>query len=213
MVEFRTKIINFAASFKETEDMKERKETINLGAANVWSIALFAVAAIVCVTYYGVVRGWDGASDDIVGALKRANGDLWWSSLVWMLVAFVVLILGAAVHELVHGIVWAHYAKSGWRSISFGVMWKALAPYCHCSEPLKVPDYRCGALAPLFIVGILPAIVAPFFHSPFLLLFGIIYIAGASGDLMVVWRLRKENPENTVLDHPTEAGYLVYEEE
>ena len=42
---------------------------------------------------------------------------------------------------------------------------------------------------------------------------GVIFIAAAAGDIMVVWRLRKENPENMVLDHPTEAGYLVYEED
>lgn len=40
---------------------------------------------------------------------------------------------------------------------------------------------------------------------------GIIFIASAAGDIMVVWKLRKENPNNTVLDHPSEAGYLVYE--
>ena len=41
----------------------------------------------------------------------------------------------------------------------------------------------------------------------------IIFIAAAAGDIMIVWKLRKENRDNMILDHPSEAGYLVYEEE
>lgn len=190
--------------------MRERKETISLVKANVWSIALLIIGAACCLGWYLLVRGPEGAVAD----LKPGGGiDSWWAPTAGLLLMMVVIILGAVVHELVHGITWAHYASSGWKSISFGVIWKMLTPYCHCNEPLEVAYYRRGALMPLFVVGILPGLLAPFFHSIGMALFGALYIAGAAGDLMVVWRLRKENPANTVLDHPTEAGYLVYEEE
>ena len=192
--------------------MKERKETISIATANVWAIVLLLVAAIVGMLYYFLVRGAEGCKTDFSSGFDLGM-PAWLSPFVWLLLFVVLMMSGTVLHEVVHGLVWARYAKGGWSTISFGVMWKYLAPYCHCSVPLLVPHYRRGALAPLFVVGVLPLLISPFIHSIPLLCLGIFFIAGASGDLMVVWRLRKENPTSMVLDHPSEAGYLVYEEE
>ena len=191
--------------------MKERKETISMTAANIWAVVLLVVAAVIGLLYYYLVRGAEGCETDFSSGFNLGIPE-WLSPLVWLLLFVVLMIVGTLLHEGVHGLVWAHYAKGGWKTISFGVMWKYLAPYCHCSEPLLVPHYRRGALAPLFVVGILPLLIAPFLHSLPLLFFGIYFVAGASGDLMVVLKLRKEDPTSMVLDHPSEAGYLVYEE-
>ena len=185
--------------------MRERKETISIPVANMWSIAILFVAAVVACLYYYLIRGEEGCKTDLTSGFGNP--------VLVMLGIIVVLIVGMVIHEFVHGLVWAHYAEGGWKTISFGVMWKYLAPYCHCDVPLKVPHYRIGALAPLYVVGILPVLVSPFLHSLALLFFGIFFISGAAGDLMVVWKLRKEDPTSMVLDHPSEAGYLVYEEE
>ncbi len=194
--------------------MKERKETISPAQANLWSILLLIVVTVVGGAYFFYVTNLLGfapfASMTGTGSGDKSNP---WGPLLFVLLYFVVLIAGMVVHELVHGITWAHYCKNGWRSISFGVIWKYLMPYCHCSEPLSVPHYRIGALMPLYVVGILPLIVSPFINSIPLCFFGILFITGAVGDLMVVWRLRKENPRNMVMDHPSEPGYFVYEEE
>jgi len=192
--------------------MKERKETISPMQANLLSLVILAVSAVVGGTYFFYVTRLLGFEplNSLAGSDEKVS---LWTPLLFVLIYFVVLIVGAAVHELVHGITWAHYCKNGWRSISFGVLWKYLMPYCHCSEPLLVSHYRIGALMPLYVVGILPLIVSPFVNSIFLCFFGVLFITGAAGDLMVVWRLRKENPNNTVMDHPKEPGYFVYEEE
>lgn len=47
-----------------------------------------------------------------------------------------VLIIGIVFHELIHGIVWARYAKNGFKSNKFGILWKMMTPYCHCKESL-----------------------------------------------------------------------------
>ena len=39
----------------------------------------------------------------------------------------------------------------------------------------------------------------------------IIFISAASGDIWMAWLLTKESPGCTVLDHPTEAGFYVFE--
>lgn len=189
----------------KTNDMKERKETINLVTANVFSLAVLALSAIV---FFGAfIALWGGDSiyspdkaEEQVQAMSTGT--------IFMLVA---IIAGIVVHELIHGLVWGIYAPSRFKSISFGVIWKMLTPYCHCSEPMKVKNYMKGALAPLVVLGIIPAAAGVAFASVSVTLFGVIFIASAAGDIMVAWRLRKEPAENTVLDHPSEAGYLVYE--
>lgn len=185
--------------------MKERKETINLATANIVSLAILAVAAIVFLLPYYLIWGNEASS----ATTEESISALSWGSLIFA----VLLVVGIVVHELIHGLFWARYAPSGFKSISFGVIWKMLTPYCHCNEPLKVKHYSIGALAPLVILGIIPAIAGVALHSLMTTIFGVIFIASAAGDIMVAWRLRKEPAENTVLDHPTEAGYLVYEPE
>ena len=195
--------------------MKERKETISIAKANILAVALMVGAAIVGIPYYILVSNLLGYEVNWLGfwdAIKSDNLE-WWQPFGVVVSFWLILIVGAVLHELVHGITWAYYSKGGWRSVSFGVIWKMLTPYCHCSEPLKKSQYITGALMPLFVVGILPLLVSPFVESICLCFFGIFYISGAAGDLMVVSRLRKENPSFTILDHPTEPGYLVYEEE
>ena len=124
----------------------------------------------------------------------------------------VAFIAGIVVHELVHGITWAMFAKRGWKSISFGMIWKMLTPYCHCDEPLKVREYIIGALMPLLVVGVIPMILGLCLQSIFLTFFGAFYVGGAAGDIMIVVLLRHEPAGNMVLDHPSEAGCLIYEE-
>ena len=187
--------------------MKERKETINIGIANLVSIGILAVSALVLYGVFFLI--WDYQDWFNKEKLNAVMDQFVTNYIIFM----VALIVGIVVHELIHGLTWAKFAKSGFRSISFGVMWKMLTPYCHCSEPLKVSYYSIGALMPLIVLGILPSVAAICLKSLFWLTMGVIFIAAAAGDIMVVWKLRKENPENMVLDHPSEAGYLVYEKD
>lgn len=187
--------------------MKERKETISIVTANLVSVGILAVSALI---FYGIFfliwdyGEWSNKEMLIAGMDHFRSGSVWFMA---------VLVVGIVVHELIHGLTWAMYAKSGFKSISFGVMWKMLTPYCHCSEPLKVSHYAIGALMPLVVLGIIPSVAAICLKSLFWLSIGIFFIAAAAGDIMVAWNLRKEKPGNKILDHPTEAGYLVYEED
>ncbi len=194
--------------------MKERKLTIDIVKANIYCIILTVAALVVGGILWYVIWGGIGELFPESGNATEEEMDV---EAIWIgiksLAAIVAIMAGPAVHELVHGITWAAYAKSGWKSISFGVIWKMLTPYCHCDEPLKVKHYVTGALMPLLVVGIIPMALGLCLHSIFLVIFGAVYIGGATGDLMVVWLLRHEPAENTVLDHPSEPGCLIYEED
>ena len=171
-----------------------RKVAIDIGKANVVAIIIMVVAAVVLLVPFFLIWG------------KPSLGDFR-SAWVWL----VAMLAGIVVHELIHGATWACYAKSGWRSISFGVMWKLLTPYCHCDEPLPIRGYMMGAVMPCIVLGIAPSIVALCIGSLPLLLWGIFFIAAAAGDLWMTWLLTKENPNSMVLDHPSEAGYYIIE--
>ncbi len=123
---------------------------------------------------------------------------------------FAMLLAGIVVHELVHGVFFAKYAKQGMRSVRFGIMWKYLAPYAHCKEPLKIKHYTVALLAPLVVTGLLPGIIGVAIGNMHLTGFGIVMSAAAVGDLMIYKLIRKENPEDYVQDHPSEAGYYIY---
>ena len=106
-----------------------RKVSIDIVKANIFAVAIMVIAAIVLLVPFFLIWGGRKPMMEILG-----NGTQW-------IVAFVGMIIGIVVHELIHGITWACYAPSGWKSISFGVMWKMLTPYCHCDEPMHIPGY------------------------------------------------------------------------
>ena len=123
---------------------------------------------------------------------------------------FIALTIGLVIHELIHGIFFAKYASKGFKSVKFGVLLKMLTPYCHCKEPLKIKHYIIALLAPLVILGILPAIVGILIGNLGLTIFGIFFSGTAAGDLMIYNLIKKENPEDYVQDHPSEAGYYIF---
>lgn len=178
-----------------------RKVAIDLGKANLFSVAIMAVSAVVLLVPFFLI--WHDRKNFV---------DLMGGRTEWFVVlaAFVV---GIVVHELIHGLTWACYAKSGWKSISFGVIWKMLTPYCHCDEPLPIPGYKMGAMMPCIVLGIIPAIVGLCIGSLLLLAWGILFIGAAAGDIWMTWLLTKENPKSLVLDHPSEAGFYIIEDE
>ncbi len=66
---------------------------------------------------------------------------------------------------------------------------------------------------PLIILGILPLLLAYPLRSVSLLLWGIIFITSAAGDILMIWKLRKEPASLLVQDHPKEAGCMIFEAE
>ena len=143
---------------------------------------------------------------DSISLKEIFKPESWMSFLKWVL----IFSGGVIAHELVHGITWALFAKNGFRSIRFGVMWRMATPYCHCKEPMQIKQYLSGAITPFIFVGLLPAIYAIAVGSIGWLLFGIFFTIGAIGDFMIIDLLRKEKMTDYALDHPSEAGCYVY---
>lgn len=128
-----------------------------------------------------------------------------------VLVAFFVLIFA---HEGIHGLVWGACAPDHFKSISFGVIWEMLTPYCTCSQPLSRAAYFVGALAPTVVLGIVPCLIALFTGSFFLMAVGCLMIIGGGGDIAIIRQLIKAHISDShalYLDHPCDCGSVVFE--
>lgn len=130
------------------------------------------------------------------------------------LVIFVAAIwISIVIHELIHGLVWSLSAKNHWKSIEFGIIWKSLNPYCTCSEPLKKGAYIAGLIMPGIVLGIIPTILAIIIGQFYLMVFGVIFIVAAGGDLFVLGLIlkHKAKPDALYFDHPTQIGLVCFE--
>ena len=132
-----------------------------------------------------------------------------WQTILMLIFYFALVIL----HELIHGLTWSRFTKNGFRSISFGVIWRSLNPYCTCTEPLNKTHYLAGSLMPWFVLGILPCIASLIFQSGYLLVIGVVMALSAGGDLLIVQMIlsRKGEGEMLYLDHPTDIGLVCLE--
>lgn len=177
----------------------ERKNlTFSVVAANVWAIVVTLPIILPFLIAYFMM--W-GMKDFVLP---------WWGYLLGMGILIVLIV----VHELIHGAVFACFAKDGFKSVAFGVIWSMMTPYCTCRESLKRKHYMLAILAPTVVLGILPAAVALAIGSWGMMLIGIFMILGGGGDVMCAIKLatyRTMGKECLFFDHPYEVGLAVFE--
>ena len=184
-----------------TEDMKAqgytyRLLTIGIGFANVFA-AVFLIPLF--VIGYGLFY------------LIHHRFEFIGMGPVTFVVVFVVLII---VHELIHGISWSLFAPHHFGDIAFGFMKSTLTPYCTCLVPLKKWQQVFGAAMPLILLGILPMIFGLVTGNMAFVFMGIVMTDGASGDILVIHKIltyKSTAMEVIYIDHPTEAGTVVFE--
>lgn len=133
------------------------------------------------------------------------------ATLLLFLAVFLAMIV---VHELLHGLGWSFFAERRFKDIEFGFMKQYLTPYCTCLVPLTKGQYILGALLPCVALGVLPMIAGILVGSLPLLFLGIVMTDSAAGDILIVWKIlryRSEAREIVYMDHPTQAGGVIFE--
>lgn len=129
--------------------------------------------------------------------------------------AFIlVMIVLIVVHEAIHGITWALFAKNGFADIEFGFIKEALTPYCTCKTPLSKRAYIIGAAMPCIVLGFIPSIIGIATGSLAWLLTGLVMTMSAGGDAMIVWNIlsyRSTAQEVLYIDHPMDIGGVIFE--
>jgi hypothetical protein len=126
---------------------------------------------------------------------------------LWQIPVVLVLIVA---HEAVHAIGWKFAGGLPWSKFKFGIVWKALAPYCHATVPMNVNAYRIGAVMPLIVTGIVPLVLAYIAGDAGWTFISAVMISAAVGDIYVLWTLR-DMPSNALIqDHPSQVGCIAY---
>jgi len=195
---------------QEKAQLNFKKEiTMSAGEANLYAlIFLVPVILAIAVPYYYL---WpEQFSKTSIRAYLDAREMMNFTDLVAI---GLVILAGIIIHELLHGIGWSLYAKKGWRSIKFGIVWKYLTPYCHCNEPIHLNPYRIGSILPAIILGIFPSIVAFATGNIWFMVFGFFFTFAAGGDFLILWLLRNEKSTLLVQDHPEKIGCIILQEE
>ena len=170
--------------------------TINMGKAN--AFALFLLIPLFVIGYW---------------LFYQVNHNFGISAFnpLFFIFAFVVLIIA---HELIHGVFWSMFTPHHFNDVKFGIMKPSMNPYCTCLVPLKKGPYILGTMMPLILLGILPMIAGIAAGNSNFLFLGIIMADAAAGDIMIISKLlgyKSNADEITYMDHPTEAGGMVFE--
>ena len=187
----------------------KREISKTAGEANLYALVfLIPLLLIIVAPYYYF---WpEQFSKESFTAYVRARETL---TFVDKTLGVAIIIAGAVVHELLHGLAWSYYARKGWKSIRFGIVWKYLTPYCHCREPLKLGAYRIGSILPSIVLGFVPSILAVLTGNLWLLVFGFIFTFAAGGDFLILWLLRMERSSAWIQDHPHKIGCIVMQQQ
>jgi hypothetical protein len=190
---------------QEIVGFRKEELTIDMAKAQLLSLIYFLPVAIVLGLPFYFIWATDYNLQTIMEMVPKGIG-------VGGAMFFICTLLmgGIVLHELLHGVTFAIFAKQGLKSVKFGVMWAFLTPYCHCKEPLLVKHYILGALMPGLVMGILPLILALLTGNFFLFVFGMFFPLAAGGDFMMVNLLRKVDINALVQDHPSKIGCYLY---
>ena len=132
------------------------------------------------------------------------------------LLYLLVMLLLTAVHEGIHALTWAMFGKDYWKSIRFGVIWKALTPYCTCLRPAKRGQYILGAAMPTLVLGIGLTAAAARMGIFWVFILALALIFGGGGDFAIILKMllhRQRGKEAVYYDHPYECGVVVFEKD
>ena len=195
------RLTQFEETGRKLEERGYRRKdlTVGLVKANLFVILLSIPVMIITMALFFLKN--------------RDMGDLSFSGTSFLV--FFVLFAGLiVVHELIHGLTWAIHAEGRFSSIEFGFIKEYFTPYCVCKSPLGKGQYILGAVMPLLILGILPTAAGILFGNGLLFWIGIVMTLSAGGDILIVLQIllyKSPAPEKLFVDHPTQAGVVVYE--
>lgn len=180
------------------EEILVKKDlSISTAKANFYSIYIAIPLLVFLITLY--VSFW-GKSKILKGIEMISQNQLRF---------FLIVIIGVVIHELLHGLSWAYFGQKPLRDIQFGFQVKTLTPYAHCKVPLDVRAYRLGTATPGILLGFFPVIIGFITGTTWSMIFGLLFILLAAGDILILWLIRKLKVGQLVEDHPTRVGCYV----
>lgn len=193
----------FALVCEEMERQGYRKTDLTIGVVKANLLALIVMLPFAALSGAVVL-----SSCSLRSMIESPSLDL--------LFLFLALLLLGAVHEGIHALTWAMFGKDYWKSIRFGVIWKALTPYCTCLRPAKRGQYILGAAMPTLVLGIGLTAAAALTGVYWVFILALAMIFGGGGDFTIILKIllhRQCGKEAVYYDHPYECGVVVFEKD
>ncbi len=175
--------------------------SISMGLANVIALGFIPLTTAIVMVPYWLLWGRNSTAF----TLTLNIGDL---------VPFVfVMVFSVLAHEALHGLGFAWFGQVTRSALHFGIQLKTLTPYTHCQVPMSASGYRLSLALPGIALGALPAALGMALGIGWLLLYGLLMLFAAGGDLAILWAIRSVSPDAQVIDHPERAGCWVLAEQ
>jgi hypothetical protein len=174
-------------------------ESFSLGRATVLALGITPVMGVAILGLYCLIWGTD----------SLLTGTMYFR---YVYIVLPVMLLSVLVHEGLHWLGYVAFARLPWKSVRLGFNLRSLSAYVHAEAPVKISAYKGLIALPGIILGMLPAFAGITLGYGMLTLYGFIMLAGASGDLVILWKIRHVSPGSFVADHPTRAGCWVLTE-
>lgn len=174
--------------------LEEKDCTVGMGKANLYGIitALPFTAAVILAYVFGGKGVFNIVSQSIDVIIFAA-----------------ALIVSIPVHEGLHGLFWA-ISRGSFKGIRFGIVLRALTPYCACAYPCNRAQYFTGLIAPFVILTAGFAVAACLTGYWALAAAAAANALLAGGDLFIALRLVFSKGKY-FLDHPQRCGFIAFE--
>ena len=138
-----------------------------------------------------------------------------WSSLMFIksvILFFIYYVVLIILHETCHLLGFIVFGRAPISSISYGFKPKEGLAYATTTAKLSNRAMKSALLLPFWLTGVLPTIVGFYLNSYTLIIAGAFLMAGAVGDFMMYFALRKFPNNYLVLDDPKKPKLYVYEQ-
>jgi hypothetical protein len=178
--------------------MKSENTELVISESHLNRFAFLSIIGVIVLFYLPFAFYW--------GFSYTLNG-FWY--MVKVLIFWIVPII--LIHEGLHGLLWALALKGDFRQIRFGFNKQMLTPYTHCKVPLPKRSYFIGGLAPLVIMGLIPALLSFIFGNPYYFTLSLVCIWTSSGDIISCFYLLKIPNTYNIQDHPDKLGFILVE--
>lgn len=171
--------------------------TLSFGKANGLALLMIPIAiGLFILPYYFF---WGEIAFDKLAQLDTIN---------WILL--LLLFLGSTfVHEALHAVGYTAVGGAAWSDVQFGFSWQGLAPYAHCRVGMSASAYRTAVILPALILGILPGLLGLIIGSWWLVVYAVMMLIAAGGDVAILIIMRHIAGHRIVYDHPSEVGCQV----
>lgn len=183
--------------------MTKKEYTVSKLMVNVYGLLFSFLVIITVLNFFRIFK--EISLIDFLYLLFGSKDSLPASSL-FILIVFLILTI---LHELLHATGFMLSSDVGWKDIKFGIIWKGLMPYANTKVPISKNTYRIAILLPVIILGIVPTVYGMIFTNVLIAFVGAVMTGVSGGDLMIIWMLRSIPSDRKVLDHPSECGFIL----